>query len=369
MIIMAKSQIGFFPEFIIHPGETLIEVLEEKNMTQCELATRTEVTPSYVNKIIQGSKNISTSFAKKLEYVLGIDAQFWINLQSNYDKELYEYQESCEISEEEKNIVTSDLREIVAYYEKVGILRFCNNIISKVIELRKIFQVSKLTLIPNLKLVGAYRHATNVDINPYVMYAWRRLCELRSEQTIVTMPLDVDKLKNSLDGIKELMFIEDANAMIAALTTAFSKCGIIFSVVRNFKKAPVQGFIKKNSNGSIILCMTIRKSFADIFWFTLFHEIAHIINGDYDNVMIDYERGEESKEELAADDFASNILISVEEYNRFIDRNDFSIDSICKFSEKNKIKPYILIGRLQKQNYIPYTRYTNYKTRYKWCDD
>ena len=37
------------------------------------------------------SKNISPDFAKKLEYALGIDAIFWINLQTNYDKELLEF--------------------------------------------------------------------------------------------------------------------------------------------------------------------------------------------------------------------------------------------------------------------------------------
>lgn len=42
--------------------------------------------------------------------------------------------------------------------------------------------------------------------------------------------------------------------------------------------SPVQGFIRKNDN-KIILSMTIRRAFADEFWFTLFHEIGHLLNG------------------------------------------------------------------------------------------
>lgn len=79
---------GLYPDFIIHPGETLKEILVDREMAQRELALRTSVTEPHISKIIKGSKAISVSFAKKLEYALGIDANFWINLQANYDKEI-----------------------------------------------------------------------------------------------------------------------------------------------------------------------------------------------------------------------------------------------------------------------------------------
>jgi len=75
-------------EFIIHPGETLKEILEDRGMSQKELALRTGVTEAHVSSIVNCQKAISVSYAKKLEYALGIDAGFWINLQANYDKEL-----------------------------------------------------------------------------------------------------------------------------------------------------------------------------------------------------------------------------------------------------------------------------------------
>lgn len=71
--------IGLPSEMIIHPGETLKEVLENKNMSQKEL-------------VLRGEKNMSASFAKKLEYALNIEAEFWVNLQNSYDKEILEYQ-------------------------------------------------------------------------------------------------------------------------------------------------------------------------------------------------------------------------------------------------------------------------------------
>jgi len=92
---MSEKLIGLSHDLIIHPGETLKEILEDKEMSQGELALRTSVEESHIIAIIEGKKPISVSFAKKLEYALGIDARFWINLQLNYEKELIN--SSCKI--------------------------------------------------------------------------------------------------------------------------------------------------------------------------------------------------------------------------------------------------------------------------------
>ena len=89
---METKMIGLPSEMIIHPGETLKEVLENKNMSQKELVLRTGVSAKYISSVLRGKKNISASFAKKLEYALNIEAEFWVNLQNSYDKEILEYQ-------------------------------------------------------------------------------------------------------------------------------------------------------------------------------------------------------------------------------------------------------------------------------------
>ena len=89
---METKMIGLPSEMIIHPGETLKEVLENKNMSQKELVLRTGVSAKYISSVLRGKKNISASFAKKLEYALNIEAEFWVNLQNSYDKEIWNSQ-------------------------------------------------------------------------------------------------------------------------------------------------------------------------------------------------------------------------------------------------------------------------------------
>lgn len=85
---MGENKSSLSCDFIIHPGETLKEILEDRGMSQRELASRIDVTEPYINSVVEGQRPISVTFAKKLEYALGIDARFWINLQANYDTEL-----------------------------------------------------------------------------------------------------------------------------------------------------------------------------------------------------------------------------------------------------------------------------------------
>ena len=93
------NTIGLSRDLIIHPGETLQEVLEDRDMSQKELAIRTGMSDKHISTILSGQKNISASFAKKLEYALGIETEFWMNLQANYERELLEFEELNNISE------------------------------------------------------------------------------------------------------------------------------------------------------------------------------------------------------------------------------------------------------------------------------
>ena len=90
---MVRKIIGLSRDLIIHPGETLKEVLEGREMSQRELALRTGVTETHISYLVNGQKGISVSFSRKLGHVLNIDASFWINLQSNYDKEMAGFKE------------------------------------------------------------------------------------------------------------------------------------------------------------------------------------------------------------------------------------------------------------------------------------
>ena len=84
---MAEKRIGISRDLIIHPGETIADILDERGITQAELAARTGVTPEDISMVISGKKDISDKFEMSLEYALNVPMNCWINLQMHYDAE------------------------------------------------------------------------------------------------------------------------------------------------------------------------------------------------------------------------------------------------------------------------------------------
>lgn len=134
-----------------------------------------------------------------------------------------------------------------------------------------------------------------------------------------------------------------------------------------FHGAPVQGFIKKTDDGKMILCMTVSQSRADIFWVTLFHEIGHIIHGDIKNKFIDFD-SVQSDMEAKANAFARDTLINAQEYKEFVLNRDYSLKAIDRFSQKQGVKSYILIGHLQSDKILEWSQYSDRIMYYKWAE-
>ena len=353
---------GLSLNFIIHPGETIKEFLEERNMNQEELAIRTGFTPKHVSEVVNGKKDISAAFAKSLEYVFGAPMSFWINLQGIYDREILEYKEQQEIDETEIQIVKK-LKEVIKYAEELNLIEKIKNTAAQIMELRNMCSVKNLNYIQLLYANKvAFRKSQVVDTDIFVLYVWLRICELYSQTKTAEIFYDKELLISNISEIKKCMLLEKDEAMIR-LQSIFSKCGIIFQVVKNVKGAPVQGFIKKY-NDRIILTMTTRRKFADEFWFTLFHEIGHLLNGDVSDIQfIDYQETKSQMETLA-DDFASKTLINDEEYQKFIS-NDIDETKIKRFAKSQNVAPFIIVGRLQKDK-NDYRMFHNLKVKYNW---
>lgn len=71
----------------IHPGEHLVEFLEEYGLSQYALAKAVSVPPRRINEIVNGERSISADTALRLGRFFRMEPQFWLNLQSRYDME------------------------------------------------------------------------------------------------------------------------------------------------------------------------------------------------------------------------------------------------------------------------------------------
>lgn len=97
------------PDFASHPGETLRDILEEKGMTQSQLAKQMGRPRKTINEIIQGKASITPQTAIQLERVLGASAEFWINREGQYRLNLERIKNRTNYVEQIENALVSAL--------------------------------------------------------------------------------------------------------------------------------------------------------------------------------------------------------------------------------------------------------------------
>lgn len=367
---MAEKKIGISRDLIIHPGETIADILEERGISQLELAIKTDVSAAFISNVISGKKDISPNLAMALEYALGIPKSFWLNLQSIYEAELLEAGIEESITDDERN-VRSQLSEVIKYLRSQNILSTNESKDASIISLRRWLKISNLCNLSKIQQAGAFRISEKSTANQYVLGAWVLMCQRFGENRTLDTEFDSQNMNSLIYELKTVMLNTPAN-LYEKLKEVFLNYGIDFYIVKHFKGAPVQGYISKKKDGSYQLCMTIRQAFADIFWFSLFHELGHIFNGDLQKNSGFLDDSSDTNKELAADKFASEQLIDSIKYaefvNSFPDPTCITISAINSFASSQRVMPYVVIGRLQRENKIPYTRFSEFKRRYKWSN-
>jgi len=173
--------------------------------------------------------------------------------------------------------------------------------------------------------------------------------------------LDKEKLKSYLPEIRK-MTNQNPTKFYPKLEEMLLECGIILVALPNLRNASINGATKKFKNGSVMLLITDKNKNSDIFWFSIIHEISHILDSDFYSNYKDEDSYKEK--ELKANKFAGNFFIDEDLYKDFVEKEDYTKDAIVQFSESLAIHPSILLGRLQKDDKVNYSYLYELKTKY-----
>lgn len=360
------SEKNYNPDYAIHPGVTLKDTLEALNMGQVELAERTNLTPKHINKIVKEKSAITPETAIKLSSVFGISPTFWNNLQKKYDETRARL--SLEENLEREQII---LKQFTCYIELANwnYVPKTSSIKEKVLNLHKFFSVSSLDLVPNIQLV-AFRQVKKKNLNKESLAAWLRCGEIDAKK-IELKQFDKDLLKNSIEQLRALTR-EEPKTFSKSLIEICSTFGVAVVFVPYFKNTHVCGAARW-INDKPIIQLSLRSNYSDIFWFTFFHELGHILKHGKKEQFIDLEEGfnriDEEKEK-EADEFAQNTLIPKSEYVKFKsnEMNVTSIKAIRYFAESINISPAIVAGRLSYE-YQNWKAWASLRSRLKFVEE
>jgi HTH-type transcriptional regulator/antitoxin HigA len=338
----------------IAPGETIREQLETRGMSQKEFAARMGMTEKHISHLINGKVELTKDVALRLESVLGLQAHFWNNLEAIYREQLVRVKMELE-QEKDEEIAR---RMPYAKMASLGWVKRTRNIKEKINNLRNFFEVASLGFLEKLCVPGiVYRTAGISETSDYALAAWSQKARVEARK-FLKKPVNIEKLKEYLPKIRALT-LKSPNLFCRELTSLLANCGIAIVFLPHIDGSFLHGASFVDGK-HIVIALTVRGKYADKFWFSLFHELDHIIEGHINNP---YSASDE--QENHADSFASNTLIPSNEYQDFLIRCDKSEREIVAFASRIGVDVGIVLGRMQKDNIIPYNRYNNLRTQYQ----
>lgn len=354
-----------YSDLAIPPGETLAEELEERGMTQRELAARLGRPPQVVNEIINGKKAITPDTAIGLAKVLGIEAQFWVNLEADYQMTLALLRDKEALVAQEQWLSEYPVREMI----KRGWIEAGRDKASRLKALMAFFGVASIQPKVYQEAIGfRITDAAQPKVSPGALAAWLRQGEIEAE-SIDTADYDEQRFRDALTEIRGMTELPPEK-FHPAMTKLCAEAGVAFCVVQELPKSGANGVARWLSDRKALIQMSIRNKWADIFWFSFFHEADHILN--YPNqrrILIDGLAPDQDMAEIEAeaDRFAGDFLIALGDWKNFCDEGRFTPPAIAEFARSIGLAPFVVVGRLQKERLVPYNQLTGLKQRYVWA--
>jgi HTH-type transcriptional regulator/antitoxin HigA len=339
-------------ELLSRPGDAILETLEHLKMTQSELAERMGKTASKINDIISSKEPITIATALQLEKVLGIDAGFWVNRESQYREKL------ARIEEAEQNETSIEWAKLQPYkhLSSHGYIKSEKPSSEMVFELLGFYGVANVKqwaeLYSSKYASTQFRKSSAHETALGSISAWMRVGEIEKQQMVLP-EFDKNAFKAILLEVKTLVRKHPEN-FADQLRTICAKTGVAIVYTLSFPNAPVSGAVRW-VGGNPLIQLTDRYKTNDHFWFAFFHEAGHIILHGKKEIFIEdfegYPLDEERENEANA--FAANQLLPAS----FLEvlATPITEEAIRKVARIYETHPAIVLARLQKLGTVKYS--------------
>lgn len=343
--------------YAYHPGETLREKLQEMEMSVKEFAIRTTKPEKTINAVLIGESAVTPDMSIAFEQITRIPAHFWLNLQRNFDE--YVARQKREAICQDAQTIEWAKRFPYAAMANLGWVEKTRILSEKIMNLLSFFRITSVKAwedyFMNQALKSAFKISLSSTKDPYAISAWLRQGEIQAAEGKTKNPYSEAALKGIMPKI--FSFVKDQPDDFALqLSNLCSEAGVKILYTAHIPHAPINGCTRWIDNVPCIQ-MTDKQKRNDVFWFSFFHEIGHILlHGKKDVFLEDAEHRETLKQkEEEADRFAAEQLLSQNAENEIVRELDgaqptkqFIVDQANRY----QTHPAIIVGRLQHNGII-----------------
>jgi addiction module HigA family antidote len=351
-------------DWAVAPGELLVEALEERGMSQSELARRMGRPTKTINEIANGKAAITPETAIQLEFALGITAAFWNRLEAQYREDLARQRAREAHASQIAWARRFPIRDLV----RRQLIDDPKDDAEQVASVLRYFQVASPEAWRSQWAASPawHRSSPSFEARPESVSVWLRLGELLAEQVEVG-PYDQQAFHKALRDIRVVTRRAPASAAVEAARRLCAEAGVTVVLAPEFPGTTLSGAARWLSPGRPVIQLSLRHKRDDHLWFTLFHEAGHITRGKKRDFIDDVGVGIDDPEEAAADAFARDTLIPAKPFRGFVEEGDFSAVAVRAFAKRIEIAPGVVVGRLQHDDLIGARQLNDLKRPVQWA--
>ena len=365
-----NSNEGFRPDWTSAPGDTIVDILQERNISGMGFATLVGLSLEDTTDLLQGRSTVTLTVARRLTRALGASVEYWMSRDYQYRQDSRRFHEA-----EEGWLRELPLGDMIKFgwlsppplpsEELAACLRFFG--VSSFLEWKKNYG--------SLQEMAAFRSSPSFDSRHESISAWLRQGEIEAEQ-IECGPWHSERFQECLDQLRSLTRQKDPHRFIPALQETCSENGVAVVVVRAPSGCRASGAVRFVTNDKAILQLSFRYLTDDQFWFTVFHEAGHLILHGQRRFFASTLEGQRqwilegaevplTEEEQEANDFAALTLVP----ERFQDEL-FTVPlngrAVIRLAHRVGVSPGVVVGQLQHHGRIGFDQMNRLKRRFAW---
>ncbi len=343
------------PDYAIHPGVYLEEILESRGIKKSEFAAKTGITPKTISQIIAGKTMYSTELALIFERTLGISAGIWISLSEKYQlmqmrkktrgellsKNNIEWMKKFPLTEMKTRSILPDTKDKGDLLE--SLFRFFG---VADVNSWNVYQESREAL---------FRKSASFSENEFATSVWLKLARDKAEALQTT-----DYCKDSFEGALAQAKTLISKNLVSSFPDLRSLCaaaGVALVLIPEFKKTHLSGASWWLTPQKAVIALSLRYKQGDHFWFPFFHEAAHILLHSKKSIFLDTfsDRVLNSELEIEANDYSQNFIIPATRWQKFVSGMVFNESTVTRLADDLNLHPGTIVGRLQREKFLPYT--------------
>lgn len=326
--------------FIAAPGEFIQEWMEETGINQAELARRLGVSRKHVNQLLTGKAALTPATALALERVTGVPSRIWNRYETGYrDALLREEQRKQAI-----NSYATAKSFPLAHLRKIGVItanaRDKAATVSQLLSFLGVANFSAFSASWSESSMAYRRRAASRKAELPTLASWLLLGEKQISDNLPTT--NKTEVKALLPQLRKLT-CSDIHKALPEARRCLREVGVALCIVPAIKGLGVHGVTRWVNDSPVIQLSTLYKT-DDQIWFTLFHELGHVLlHSDTELFISD----DDSQAEKEADAFAAQTLIP-EPYQKSLPRKR-DLKLVKEMAEEIGVAPSIILGQAQHQ--------------------